>query len=294
MHAAVLQGWNATVQYLAENGAALGRKYRDGKTPLDFAKWQLQTRVRGRLTALANDMTMSRIPTLYSLLLAAVLLTAANPTWAADLTWKDKPVSQWNVDDAKQVLTNSPWVKVVTPQNVRGLSPDERREGGNMEAGIGKGVGLAGLGILGPRRQAEAIARAHYKPTPNAVVVRWESAVPVRSAEQKAGETDVPTVDKDHYAIVVYDILTPKRWNLASELKGIAYLKRDTKKDLKPSHVEILRNDDGTATIVYLFPRSVEITKKDGRLEFVAQIGRLFVSQFFYTSEMQLRGELEL
>ncbi len=48
MHAAVLQGWNATIQYLAENGAALGTKFRDGKTPLDFAKWQLQTRVRGR------------------------------------------------------------------------------------------------------------------------------------------------------------------------------------------------------------------------------------------------------
>jgi hypothetical protein len=198
------------------------------------------------------------------------------------------------VDDAKQVLTDSPWVKQVTPQNVRDLSPDERREGGNMEASIGKGVGIAGLGVLGSRRQAEAIARAHYKPTPNAVVVRWETALPVRAAEQKAGETDVPTVDGEHYAIVVYDIPTPKRWNLENELKGIAYLKRDSKKNLKPSRVEILRNADGTATIVYLFPRSIEITKKDGGLEFVAQIGRLFVSQFFYTWEMQLQGQLEL
>jgi hypothetical protein len=226
-----------------------------------------------------------------SLPLAAVLLTAAD---TADPSWKDKPVSQWNAEDAKQVLTDSPWVKVVTPQNIRDLSPDERREGGNMEAGIGKGVGIAGLGILGPRRQAEAIARAHYKPTPNAVVVRWESALPVRSAEQKAGETDVPTLDSDHYAIVVYDILTPKRYNLANELKGIAFLKRDNNKDIKPSHVNILRQDDGTATLVYLFPRSKEITKKDGRLEFVAQIGRLFVSQFFYTWDMQLQGQLEL
>jgi hypothetical protein len=226
-----------------------------------------------------------------SLPLAAVLLTAAD---TADPSWKDKPVSQWNAEDAKQVLTDSPWVKVVTPQNIRDLSPDERREGGNMEAGIGKGVGIAGLGILGPRRQAEAIARAHYKPTPNAVVVRWESALPVRSAEQKAGETDVPTLDSDHYAIVVYDILTPKRYNLANELKGIAFLKRDNNKDIKPSHVNILRQDDGTATLVYLFPRSKEITKKDGRLEFVAQIGRLFVSQFFYTWDMQIQGQLEL
>ncbi len=237
---------------------------------------------------------MHLTPRVFLLPVAAVVLLAADPLSVQDPLWKDKPISQWSVDDARQVLTDSPWVKVVTPQNVRDLSPDERRNGGDMQAGIGKGVGLAGLGILGPRREAEAVARAHYKPTPNAVVVRWESARPVRTAEQKAGETDVPTIDADHYAIVVYDILTPKRWNLASELKGIAYIRRDNNKNLKPSHVDILRQDDGTATIVYLFPRSKEITKKDGRLEFVAQIGRLFVSQFFYTWDMQLQGELEL
>jgi hypothetical protein len=231
---------------------------------------------------------MYRTLTWCSLPLAATLLIAADPLW------KNKPIQQWNVEDARQVLTDSPWVKVITPQNVRDLSPDERREGGNMEASVGHGVGLAGIGVLGPRRQTEALERAHYKPTPNAVVVRWESAQPVRVAEQKAGETDVPAVDEDHYAIVVYDILTPKRYNLARELKGISYLKRDNKKDIKPSHVQILRKDDGTATIVYLFPRKVEITKKDIRLLFVAQIGRLFVSQFFYTDQMQLQGQLEL
>jgi hypothetical protein len=163
-----------------------------------------------------------------------------------------------------------------------------------MEAGIGKGVGLAGIGLLGPRRQAEALERAHYKPTPNAVVVRWESALPVRAAEQKVSETGVHAVDSEHYAIVVYDILTPKRYNLARELRGVAFLKRDANKDLKPSRVEILRQNDGTATLVYLFPRSKEITKKDGRLLFMAQIGRLFVSQLFYTDQMLLQGQLEL
>jgi hypothetical protein len=228
-----------------------------------------------------------------SLPFTALLLLAA-ASWSGNLSWKDKPFSQWTTEDAKQVLTDSPWVKQVTPQNVRDLSPDERRAGGDMGAGIGKGVGLAGLGILGPRREAAALARAHYKPTPDAVVVRWESAQPVRVAEQKAGETGVPTPDSDHYAIVVYDILTPQRWNLANELKGIAYLKRDASKTLKPSSVEILRQPDGKATVIYLFPRSKEITKKDGRLEFVAQIGRLFVSQFFYTWQMQIDGQLVL
>jgi hypothetical protein len=230
---------------------------------------------------------MYLILTLCSLPLAAILLAAADPSW------KDKPIPQWNEEDAKQVLADSPWVKVVTPHNVRDLSLDERRNGGDMQAGIGKGVGLAGLGVLGPRREAEALERAHYKPTPNAVVVRWESALPVRAAEQKVSETGVPEADSEHYA-VVYDILTPKRYNLARELRGVAFLKRDAKKDLKPSRVEILRQDDGTATIVYLFPRSKEITKKDGRLLFIAQIGRLFVSQCFYTDQMLLQGQLEL
>src|SRR5580658_7732354 len=129
--------------------------------------------------------------------LAAILLYGA-----ADPAWKGKSIAQWTEDDAKQILTDSPWVKQVTPQNVRDLSPDERLAGGDMEAGIGKGVGLAGLGILGPRREAAALARAHYKPTPDAVMVRWESAQPVRVAEQKAGEYGAPTLDSDHYAIV--------------------------------------------------------------------------------------------
>jgi hypothetical protein len=216
-----------------------------------------------------------------------VLLVAGDP-------WKEKPVAQWTEGDSRQLLADSPWVRYVTPERLRDLSPSERRDSGDWDAGIGKGVGLAGTGILGPRRQAEAIARAHQKPTPKDVAIRWESAIPVRIAEKKAGETDVPVLNTDGYAIAVYDIPTPKQWNLANELKGIAVLKRYKKKDIKPSHVEILRHDDGTATIVYLFPRSIEITKRDGGVELIAQIGRLVVSQYFYTDEMQINGELEV
>jgi hypothetical protein len=220
--------------------------------------------------------------------LATILLLAADPSWKA------RPVTEWDEQDAKQVLADSPWVKNVMLGRVRDLSVAQRREGGDWEAGIGKGVGIAGTGLLGPRREAEAIARAHAKPPLGTVMVRWESAFPIRSAEQKAAETDVPTVDPDHYAIAVYDVPTPNRWNLARELKGVAFLRRDHKKDLKPSSVRIVRNAGGTATLVYLFPRSVEISARDGRIAFVAQIGRLFVSQYFDTGEMQFQGKLEL
>jgi hypothetical protein len=223
--------------------------------------------------------------------LIATLLLERN-AFGEDPAWKSKPMAQWNEEDANAVLADSPWVKHVTPQHLRDLSPDERRNGGNMEAGVGKGVGLAGIGLLGARRQAEALARVHAKPAPDPVVVRWESA-PVRAAERKTGE-NAPAVDDNYYAIVVYGIPLPRRWNLARELKDIAYLRRLKKKDLKPSRVEIVRGEAGLATVVYLFRRSVEITRKDGIVEFVAQIDRLFLEQFFNVQEMRLMGEPEL
>lgn len=221
-----------------------------------------------------------------------LVLAMGRDLCAADPAWKSKPIAQWNEEDAKAVLADSPWVKHVTPQRLRDLGPDERRNGGNMQAGIGKGVGIAGLGLLGPRREAAALERAHEKPPVDPVVVRWESA-PVRAAERKVGEA-APPVDDSSYAIVVYDVPLPRRMNLASELKGVAYLRRYQKKDVKPSRVKILRGDDGLATVVYLFRRSVEITKRDPGVLFVAQIDRLFLSKLFNVQEMRLRGEIEL
>ena len=232
---------------------------------------------------------MVRIPR-SCLFLAA--LPIAQGLFAQNPAWKSKPVAQWTKEDAKEVLADSPWVKHVTPQRLRDMSPDERRAGGNMEAGIGPGVGLAGIGLFGARRQAAALKRAYAKPTPEPVMVRWESA-PVRAAEIRAGET-APAVDEAYYAVVVYGIPLPRRWNLARELKGIAYLRRYRKKDLKPSRVEILRGEDGLATLVYLFRRSVEITRTDRRVEFVAQIDRLFLEQFFDVKQMWFMGQLEL
>ena len=45
---------------------------------------------------------------------------------------------------------------------------------------------------------------------------------------------------------------------------------------------------------VYLFPLSAEITKKDGQIQFEAQIGRIVVVQTFELNEMDFMGKLEL
>jgi hypothetical protein len=224
------------------------------------------------------------------LLLPAMILASA-----ADPSWRTKPIAEWDENDAKLLLTDSPWVKNATPERVRDMSPSERRDSGNWDDNVGKGVGLEGIGLYGSRRAAEAIARAHAAPAQDAVQVRWESALPTHVAEQRAGETDAPVLTADGYAIAVYGIALPNHRNLAHELKGLAVLKRYQKKDSKPTRVEILhKEDEDSATVVYLFPRSLEITKADGGLDFIAQIGRLVVSQYFYTDEMQFDGKLQV
>ncbi|MGA2132104.1 MAG: hypothetical protein ABSH50_07430 [Bryobacteraceae bacterium] len=230
------------------------------------------------------------LPRFCFLSLGALLL--ARPSLAEEPAWKSKSIAQWNVQDAKVLLADSPWVKHVTLQRLRDLSPDERRNGGNMQAGVGNGVGLAGIGMFGARRQAAALTRARAKPAPAAVMVRWESA-PVRAAEVKAG-VPAPALDDAYYAIVVYGIPLPRRWNLTNELKGVACLRRYHQKDLKPSRVRILREDGDQATVVYLFRRSMEITRRDQYVEFVAQLDRLFLDQLFDIGEMTLLGQIEL
>jgi hypothetical protein len=222
------------------------------------------------------------------------LLVAVSLMLADDSAWKSKPKAQWDQKDAEEVLSYSPWAGRVTPEWVRDLSPDERRQGGDMQADQGKGIGLDGLiGIFDSARYEAAIARAHAKPDPGTFMVRWESADPVRVAEQKAPDPEVPAIDTNqYYAIAVYDFPMPKAWN-ERILKGVAAIHRFQKKDFKPERV-ILERKGENANIVYLFPRSVEITKKDVSIIFQAQIGRLVVTRIFSTDEMQIQGQLEL
>jgi hypothetical protein len=221
------------------------------------------------------------------LIVAAFLSAETTPSW------KTKPIGQWDNEDAKQVLADSPWAGRAILQTIRDRSPAERRDGGDWDAGVGQRFGLAQLEMFNASSMAEAIELVHFKPTPGTVPIRWESALPVSTAEAKLGESTASRLDKDWYAITLYDVPLSRSWG-AVKLKRLAYLRRANKPDFKPSRVEILRHEDGKATITYLFSRSEEITRKDRSVIFVTQIDRLFVTQLFYPGTMQIEGHLEL
>jgi len=211
--------------------------------------------------------------------------------------WKDKLIAEWSVEEARQVLTDSPWVKTVTP------APDGSGRLGQPRVGMGPGgIGIGGVGMGLPGMGRRGMGRgSNDGATPDsgqmpALTLRWVSALPLSSAQLIAHELNAPSVDEDHYAIAVYGLpsgmIKGDPNNLGAELKNRATIKREGKKDMKPSSVEVLMRDDGPV-ILYLFPRSNEISRKD-KLEFDAEVGRLKFTQDFFPDEMVYQGKLEL
>jgi hypothetical protein len=240
------------------------------------------------------------IQSILSLLLAGTLICVAQNAQAPKERWRDKPIASWTVDDALQVLESSPWAKMTVAGIARRQTEDERRQGGNM--GQPTGVGYDGID---DRRVRPVLPQNVFAPSPTApskaqiirLLVRWESALPVQAAELKRGEGQPPTLSDNGYSIAVYGVpFTDAKGDplsLAKFFKESAFLKREGKPDVKPFRVEAFELEHNTV-VVYLFPYSAEISKKDRAVEFVALIGRLQVSQTFNVEEMQFQGKLEL
>ena len=127
--------------------------------------------------------------------------------------------------------------------------------------------------------------------------LRWETALPVRLAELKLHEIEPPTLEGDGYSIAVYGVpggnFKGDPQQLGEPLKNLAALNREGKKAVRPVRVEVFQREEGLV-VVYLFPLSAEITKKDRRIRFEAHIGRIVFAQNFDLSEMEFMGKLEL
>lgn len=212
----------------------------------------------------------------------ALFVLSALALMAADGAWKNKQFPEWTEDDAKDLLKDSPWVKTVAATLVKPSGKDLQ-----VNSTIGR---------RRHRERSDTTAPATAKPP--TLTLRWESALPVREAELKARDVTAPTLDdEDHYAIAVYGIprgiLKDDSKAMADDLKRQAVLKREGKKDTKPSSVEILLRDDGPV-VLYLFPKSAEFDWRDHKIEFAAQMPSLKFMQAFSFDDMTFHGKLEL
>jgi hypothetical protein len=229
---------------------------------------------------------------------------AAAQLTSADSPWQSKPAAAWTEEDARRILTHSPWAASITAGIARRQSEDQLRDGGRLgqPTGVGyDGVDPKGSGpkvspniLTGPGGDDRSL-----RSLPGAVNVslRWESALPIRLAELRTHVVEPPTLEGDGYQVAVYGVPGinfkggPKQ--LGDPLKNEAALKRDGQRDVKPTRVEVFQREDGLA-VVYVFPLSAEITTRDGQVQFEAHIGRVTVIHTFDVTAMQFRGKLEL
>jgi hypothetical protein len=243
---------------------------------------------------------------------AVIWLTLALAVFTALLTaevpaWVGKPPDQWTEQEAQQLLNSSPWAHQTGAIITRRLTEDQLREAGQM--GQPQTIGNLGvdpkgseykispdlLNVFTGRGGDDRSPRS--RPQPLSLRLCWESALPVRLAELKAHVIEPPTLEGDGYQIAVYGIPGPSfkgdPRKLGDPLKETAALKREGKKDVKPTRVEVFQRQDGLA-VVYLFPLSAEISMKDGQVQFEALIGRISVAHTYTLKEMQFLGRLEL
>jgi hypothetical protein len=231
---------------------------------------------------------------LLSISLAVSILAAADPPWIA------KRIPEWSEKDAYLILSDSPWAKKTAASLTRLMTAGQRREGGDMGAQGGGhgGIGLENAGNLvgtggAIRRPGEGAEAERMK-----LAIRWESAMPVQAAELRTHDSSAPELDGEDYAIEVYAVslklASVELKGLEDELKKLAFLKVEGRKDFRPTRVVAVEMGGGMANVIYFFPRSAHITAEDQRLEFDGQVGRIVFAQYFYPSEMKFLGKLEL
>ncbi len=218
----------------------------------------------------------------WGLLIGAIAVMMPPDAWAQD--WKDKPVAKWTASDAQIILADSPWTKSLTAMPGK---PFEKKAPADRKA--------RRSGSHATTAPPESPQTATQDPVK--LLLRWETALPVREARLKTKDPLVIPLDDGHYAVAVYGIpksvIVADGGQSARQLKSGATLKCLGKNVLKPSRVEILLPESGPV-VVYYFSRNIEITWRDRKIDFAARVGLLKFTQAFDTGEMILQGKLEL
>jgi len=134
-------------------------------------------------------------------------------------------------------MTNSPWAKTVVASPVKPMQGAAARKPSSTDR-IG---GLELDARAQEERDGRAVtmeARRRVRPASHADTPLGER-LPMREAELKARDTGAPDIGDDYYAIAVYGIprgaLTDDSKERQDELKKLAALKREGKKDLRPT-----------------------------------------------------------
>jgi hypothetical protein len=232
-----------------------------------------------------------------------VAVLAAAPGLAAADFWQTKEPAQWTDKEAKRLLTDSPWARQASISMGTGAQRGRpnRNVAETSDATQGRGQ-LANTRSPGGRYGSPDDSGGGA-PAEQTVIVRWESAAPVRDAQLKREQPAVVAQrfaewSKTFYIVSVSRFpLTvppgPALDKLVESMAQSATLSFKDKEPLKPARAFFLQDPEG-ALFVVLFPRADEIGTDDKEVSFELAGGRIEFRSKFALKNMLLRGKLEL
>jgi hypothetical protein len=220
----------------------------------------------------------------------------ALPAWGASGRefWNEKKASDWTEDEIHELLTKSPWVKEPSVSYNSGPGNAGRQASGVGNRGYGGGYGGMSRtrapvpGTVSPG--GTAMEKQQYK-----VVIRWETALPIRLATRK-NSTEDPLAN--YVLNVVGDLPMLGTHNDETENdreQRVEMLKQYTRLERKndPIYLSKVVFQSATETRFY-FERTEPIFPDDKQVTFVTKLGPLEVKAKFILKEMMYQGKLEL
>jgi hypothetical protein len=258
----------------------------------------------------------------FKITLAAV--ASALALCAAD-AWKNTDYTQWSPEEAKKILSKSPWskeVSVITGAPGGGQQSGGRgggRRGGGGGGDTGEGGLTGGTGGRGGSSAGEGGAGGNGTPSMN-LIVRWETAIPVKEALMKLNFGDhLPakgekgyTLDapQNNYIISVTGLRLGGggrgRGAQEQEAAGGQQSAADRMKDQLMTGTTLVRKgkdpivpanivvNSKSNVVFFVFPKTDVISEDDKDVEFRMALGRIQVKEKFSLKEMHFSGKLEL
>jgi hypothetical protein len=235
---------------------------------------------------------------------AAAALTLAGLLLAASDPWKAKPYSQWDANEVRKVLNDSPWAKLeVVPASWRpdsgsagsggGLNPT----GGPASARSGGGRGAPGGSAGGGTDTGSPTAEFQ---------VRWSSSRTIRAAALRSLALANQSVDPDaekqvaapenYYEVaVVGRDMQPFIGTSEDALKASTFLMlKKSKQRVSPESASVAVGADGKTVqvVTFRFPKTSPagqaiIGADEKSIEFTAAAGKVNIKASFDIAKME-------
>ena len=221
-------------------------------------------------------------------LLAATLAVKA----FGGAAWKKK-YADWKREDALEILNHSPWAQTGKVEfKMEGKDIEGPRSGGVVGPMEGPPGGNGTVGPPGgaPARAGGGIIQHGPEAMPNfRVLVRWESARPVRLAmgiEQPAETLHLYTL-----AVIGFPILKVDLASSLDALKAASRLERPGKERLWAARVEG-RETTGQTALLFQFNGDFDpITADDKDVQFVTRLGAMNLRVKFNLRDMNFENK---